>query len=76
MAQFFGDERGSRAILKFLAQTELGTTGRLQARRFWADPGGVAHGGRDTDLEEDGDDGGTEYEDGRVDMEQEAGVGM
>jgi hypothetical protein len=75
MAQLFGDERCTPAILEFLAQTEVGTTGRLQARRFGEDSGGAAHGGSDSDLEEDGDDGGTGYEDGRVSMEHEAGVG-
>jgi hypothetical protein len=77
MAQLFGDERCTPAILEFLAQTEVGTTGRLQARRFGSgeDSGGAAHGGSDSDPEEDGDDGGTGYEDGRVSMEHEAGVG-
>jgi ribonuclease HI len=75
MAQLFGDERCTPAILEFLAQTEVGTTGRLHARRFWGDSGGAAHGGSDSDLEEDGDDGETGYEDERVSMEHEAGVG-
>jgi hypothetical protein len=72
MAQLFGDERCTPAILEFLAQTEMGSTGRLQAGRFWEDPGGVAHG--ESGLEEDGDDGGMEYGDGGVSMEREAGV--
>jgi ribonuclease HI len=53
------------AILEFLAQTEVGTTGRPQARRFWGE----------SDPEEDGDDGGSEYEDGRVRIEHETGMG-
>jgi hypothetical protein len=57
MAHLFGDERCTPAILEFLAQTEVGTTARLQARRIWEDSGGAAHGG--SDLEDDGDDGGT-----------------
>jgi ribonuclease HI len=64
MAQLFGDERCTPAILEFLAQTEVGTTGRLRARRLWGE----------SDSETDGDDGETVYEDGRVRMEHEVGV--
>jgi hypothetical protein len=66
MAQLFGDERCTPAILEFLAQTEVGLTGRLRSDL----EGGGDDGG--TDYE---DDGGTDYEDDRVSMEHEAGVG-
>jgi hypothetical protein len=69
MAQLFGDERCIPAILEFLAQTEVGSTGRLQAGRFWEDLGGAAH--RVSNLEDDGDDSGTEYGDGGVSREGE-----
>jgi hypothetical protein len=68
IAQLFGDERGTPAILEFLENTEMGSRGRI-----WEDPGGAAHGG--SDLEEGSDHGGMEYDD-VVSMEGELGAGI
>jgi hypothetical protein len=57
MVQLFGDERCTLAILEFLeflATTEVGLTGGLQAGRAWEDTAGDSG---------DKDSGGTEYED-------------
>jgi hypothetical protein len=46
MAQLFGDERCTAAILEFLATTEVGMRGRLR------EPGGGEHGWSDTESED------------------------
>jgi hypothetical protein len=48
MAQLFGDERCTAAILEFLATTEVGLRGRLRAD----EPGGGERGCSDTESED------------------------